>query len=1114
MKNHTQEFKEQIKNLGRQQDVLIEYTINDEKHTLTVENINSVTPSFESDLLKSVMKQLEIDSNINIPLGTEISFKWGLLVNGAFEYLDYGKYIVYSSEKQEDNNSYIITCYDKLINSMKDYEKLDITYPITVREYIIKLAEKLGLEFKNAEDKFVNYDKELTQDFFEGIGFTYRDVLDDLAEVTASVICLDNEDKLELRDINDTAYYKIIEGENINIQDSINLPFEVSKVTGNSVQETEPTPEAPVEIQNVGDNVNLFDIQEYIDFYSLTVTGNDDGHDYVAYTTKGYENNKFMQGQFKENTQYTLSFYGRQKTTYQGVTTGFRFYYTDGTYKEKYVNNNEIWTKYTIVTDKNKTVDYILMLWAYGGTIWLSDIKLEEGITPSSYTPYNCGNVNITVCNKNLANLEIVSTQYRANTEKINNNTFKVTKTEEGGTYYGQVEMYLQKGKQYTVFLQAEGENSADATISLCKDYNGVGYIQRNIKNYYTFNTEQEKLVIIMCPTTATEITFKIMIIEGSDTNQEFIDNQQQTITFPLSEGQKLMKGDYLANDGIHHVRKQVELVGTENWQQYNNRIYLYIENAVNIVSSEDIPDIKSNMFKPIQFNNISSSPDNSITYNLLGNSDKHKGISFYNNKYFNDVSTIKSWLAQQKQAGKPVIVEYELAEEVIEPYTEEQQEAYNQINSLYSYDEVTNIFSNNEISPIFEVQYAYEMETIDEEYLKDTNVNFGETFGPINSVVLSRSTSDNIYRKDYESEEKYGLCEIKISDNQIMNNNDRDQYIDGIFNKLRGLTYPVCDFTSTGVMYIELLDRFFVKIGENKYPVVMFNNEQDITQGLEEQIYADKSENSETDYTKADKTDQKINQTNLIVDKQNQSIQGIITQIGDRSEKETSITADIDGLASKVSDIEDVTETVEGNNSITLENCVAGPLLELHIYGNNTVFDQLYISDNLIISDDLIIYGDSRIQVTNTQIGSEESTTKVYELGVTDVLRQKGDIYDEYVLDNKQAKVIRRINKDGTVKTVPEEEIIGDYNIELLEGTNTITIQNYNAKLKAKFAFKNDYTDIFATRVEMESSITQTAEEINLEVRKKVDENEVISKINQSAEEIQIEANKISLKR
>ena len=387
------------------------------------------------------------------------------------------------------------------------------------------------------------------------------------------------------------------------------------------------------------------------------------------------------------------------------------------------------------------------------------------------------------------------------------------------------------------------------------------------------------------------------------------------------------------------------------------------------------------------------------------------------------------------------------------------------------------------------------------------------KSIGPINSIVLARAgESDKIYKKDQTSIDKNGLCELMIKENQFMNFNDRSDYLQGLADKLFGVEYYLNDFVSTGIMYYDLLDMYGVKIYGKTYNCLMLNDEQNITQGLEENIHTDRPETSETDYKKADKTDQKINKTNLIVDKQNQSIQGIITQIGDRSEKETSITADIDGLASKVSDIEDVTETVEGNNSITLENCVAGPLLELHIYGNNTVFDQLYISDNLIISDDLIIYGDSRIQVTNTQIGSEESTTKVYELGVTDVLRQKGDIYDEYVLDNKQAKVIRRINKDGTVKTVPEEEIIGDYNIELLEGTNTITIQNYNAKLKAKFAFKNAYTDVFATKVEMNSEIKQTADSINLEVRKKVDENEVISKINQSAEQISIEAEKINI--
>lgn len=204
MKTHTANFKEVIKNLGRQQDVLITYTIDNVQHTLTVEDINSVTPTYESSLLKSVMKELDIDSNVDIPLGTVINFKWGLLVDDDWEYLEYGNYIVYSSEKQEDTGSYNIICYDKLLNSMKDYEAIDIVYPTTVRTYIGAVANRLGLIFKNLNNTFPNYNKTIDSDLFVDIGFTYRDVLDDLAEVTGRVICLDDNDQLELRTINDT----------------------------------------------------------------------------------------------------------------------------------------------------------------------------------------------------------------------------------------------------------------------------------------------------------------------------------------------------------------------------------------------------------------------------------------------------------------------------------------------------------------------------------------------------------------------------------------------------------------------------------------------------------------------------------------------------------------------------------------------------------------------------------------------------------------------------------------------------------------------------------------------------------------------------------------------
>ena len=186
-------------------------------------------------------------------------------------------------------------------------------------------------------------------------------------------------------------------------------------------------------------------------------------------------------------------------------------------------------------------------------------------------------------------------------------------------------------------------------------------------------------------------IKIKLSNQDGSKTKQ---------INFPLSEGQKLMKGDYLARDGIHHVRKQIELDGTENWRQYNSRLYLYIEDAINAISSVEVPRIKSNMFVAEAFNSIFNNPDNAITDNQIGTVDKHKGISFYSNKHFTDVTSLKSWLAQQKQAGTPIIVEYELATEEIEPYTPEQQEAYNNLTHLIMYNGQNTLSSQNELKP------------------------------------------------------------------------------------------------------------------------------------------------------------------------------------------------------------------------------------------------------------------------------------------------------------------------------------------------------------------------------------------------------------------------------
>ena len=209
MKAHTSNLKNQIKTMGRELDSKISYTLNGVNVELGKEQLNSITPTYQGALLKSVMKELDIDSNVYIPEKTILNYQFGVKVNGEYEYINFGNYVVYKAEKQEDTNSYKLTCYDKMLYSMVDYEKMNITYPISIRDYIKAICDKLGLTFANASDTFANYDKQIQNELYldedeNSLGYTFRDVLDELSQVTASCICINENDEVEIRYINDT----------------------------------------------------------------------------------------------------------------------------------------------------------------------------------------------------------------------------------------------------------------------------------------------------------------------------------------------------------------------------------------------------------------------------------------------------------------------------------------------------------------------------------------------------------------------------------------------------------------------------------------------------------------------------------------------------------------------------------------------------------------------------------------------------------------------------------------------------------------------------------------------------------------------------------------------
>ena len=328
-----------------------------------------------------------------------------------------------------------------------------------------------------------------------------------------------------------------------------------------------------------------------------------------------------------------------------------------------------------------------------------------------------------------------------------------------------------------------------------------------------------------------------------------------------------------------------------------------------------------------------------------------------------------------------------------------------------------------------------------------------------------------------------------------------------------------------------------------------MLNDEVNVTTGIEELVHTDLPEKTETDYSKADKTDRKINKTYLIVDKQNQKIESVVNSVTKQNDKISKITQTVDEVNSKISDIADITTYGESDGAEVEIMIRVHPTSEniSYLYPNNNLLpsDTQYLPDRIIrftntekyrLTQDLY-YNNFRkyysynstddeyillIAGTDYTVGNSISGD-VYENVYIDyplpddLLRYSDTVYDEFYLDydSHTCQVIKRCayNADGTVRALGTE-ITTDYpypTITLREGNYTITLPGYDfGYLYVRLMVKNIYTTQFYTKVETNSAITQTAKDINLEVSKKVGNDELISKINQSADRITLSAGRL----
>ena len=403
------------------------------------------------------------------------------------------------------------------------------------------------------------------------------------------------------------------------------------------------------------------------------------------------------------------------------------------------------------------------------------------------------------------------------------------------------------------------------------------------------------------------------------------------------------------------------------------------------------------------------------------------------------------------------------------------------------------------------------------------------EKFGPVNRVVIGMTDveGENAYVEDGDSIAANGLCELQIMDCNITYTPElRQQAITGA-SRLFGLTFLPVEINTTGHPWLlgnELIE--IEKTDGTKITTIPFDRTIEYAGHIKTKLVASADTKTETEYKNPGTLETAVKQTRITVDKQNQTITQVVENVSQYDERITQVEQDVDSISQKVSQITDLTREVTNVGSVTTEDdATNGYSVEFRIYGDVM---PVYPTNDLYPSNTLFSKP-SEYYLTVEYTEDDESKQDVIQLPF-DYLTYLDKTYDEFVIDSAgNASKIQRIgfSSTGQKYVLPEEQTIsyGQVFIPLHEGINTLSINYYTPTIYLKYAIVNNYTDIFATKIELNSSIEQTSsnimlavngsldtldEELSAKIELKVDTENLISEINASADVINLTGNRI----
>lgn len=501
-----------------------------------------------------------------------------------------------------------------------------------------------------------------------------------------------------------------------------------------------PSPDFPSEIKNVGDDVNLAYISSKKD-YNYSSTLEKDAVLINGTSTNAGNIELYLNGDdgitLKANKKYIVSLF------FDGHVTGngYKQIYLQGMPIGNIASNKMVTKEIILSEDKVcKTINLDL-----SANCTFDNMKVKVMITENGklkkYIPYNC--IKVTICNKNIINI------LDATEKTINGVTYSIKNGEItlNGTTNQDLEIVL--ARNISLKKETYTHSCSDILAGVFISLDNIGETMLSGPNRKTmmFNLQNDKVfskyfMYINNGTTFNNTKIKLQIEKGR-TATGIVTHLEQEIIFPLAEGQKLYEGSYLAEDGIHNIRIQDILTGEESLQKYHS------DTSNGFVGFKFIMSRKHKKNADFLCTHLTKNSDN-VYYNRgLGGWLPDKDRWCYicvPISILKDVSTaekqiesMKEYLTEQYNAGTPMKFEYELAIEEIIPYTQEQKNAFYQLQNIILYDGINHISTDNELGSM-----SVEVSKIIEDY---------ETYISSNGFFIN-SQNDIHYLIDFSESE------------------------------------------------------------------------------------------------------------------------------------------------------------------------------------------------------------------------------------------------------------------------------------------------------------------------------------------------------------------------